>query len=135
MAKAGKQGPRPRKKRVRQADVVRRFGERLRELRRSVGLSQEELARRAGVASAYVGRLERGLAAPGIDLVDRLVQALGTTIPDLFPTAATAADPTPLLQEQARKSFEDLLEMGDRPTLSMLNLLLAHLRDSVARGR
>ena len=36
------------------------FGQRLRELRRSAGLSQEELADRAGLDRTYVSSCERG---------------------------------------------------------------------------
>ena len=74
-----------RKTPIRHADIVRAFAARLREVRHSRGLTQAELARRAQVTAAYVGRLESAGAAPGIDLVDRLAGALGTTVPDLLP--------------------------------------------------
>ncbi|MCB9921814.1 MAG: helix-turn-helix transcriptional regulator [Planctomycetaceae bacterium] len=44
----------------------------MRELRRSRGMTQAELARLAQITTSYVGRLESGGAAPEIDLVDRL---------------------------------------------------------------
>jgi len=61
---------RPRKE-IDHDEIVRRFGNRLREVRLSMGMTQAELARRADVSVAYVGRLERGRAAPGIDLLAR----------------------------------------------------------------
>jgi transcriptional regulator with XRE-family HTH domain len=49
-------------------------GQRLRQLRRQRGLSQEELADRAGVSVTTVGRLERRPNAP---CLGRLARALG----------------------------------------------------------
>ena len=72
---ANTKSKRPRKRDVRHSDIVGVFGERLREARREAGLSQAELARLAVTAVPYIGRLERGEAAPGIDLVERLVKA------------------------------------------------------------
>lgn len=123
----------PTRKRIRHAEIVSRFAERLRELRRSRGLTQLELARQAHVTEAYVGRLERGEAAPGIDLVDRLANALGTTAADLLPTAATP-DTLAVLRGQAKNLFDEILRSADRETFLMLNPFLAKLAESSARG-
>ncbi len=56
-------------------------------VRLSRGVNQAELARQAQVSVAYVGRLEGGGAAPGIDLVDRLARALGVRMSDLLPSS------------------------------------------------
>ena len=118
-----------RKPRIRHAEVVGLFAARLREVRRSRGLTQAELAQRATVTASYVWRLESGGAAPGIDLVDRLAKALGTSVADLLPTTATP-ETLPILREQARALFETLLRTADRETLLMLNPLLARLNES-----
>ena len=52
----------------------------IREARRRAGLSQAELARRAGVAQSTVGRIESGLRVPSTDLTERLVGAAGFEI-------------------------------------------------------
>ena len=52
----------------------------VREARRRAGLSQTELARRAGVAQSTVGRIENGLRVPSTDLAERLVRAAGFEI-------------------------------------------------------
>lgn len=49
----------------------------IREARKRAGLSQAELARRAGVAQSTVGRVESGLRVPSTDLAERLVRAAG----------------------------------------------------------
>ena len=59
------------------------FGEKLRELRRTASLSQEELAERAGLTAAAVGALERGERRhPYPHTVAALATALGLSDPD-----------------------------------------------------
>lgn len=61
------------------------FGDLLRQARRSAGLTQEELAGRAGISSRAVSDLERGVnRAPRRDTLDLLAQAL-----DLSPADRT----------------------------------------------
>ena len=52
----------------------------VRESRRRAGLSQAQLARRAGVAKSTVGRIEGGARVPSSDLVELLVHAAGFEI-------------------------------------------------------
>ena len=118
-----------RKVRIEHDAVVRLFGIRLRELRLSRGMTQAQLAELALVTTSYIGKLEGGGAAPGIDLVARLAAALATTAADLMPVTP-APDTESLLREQARKLFEALLASSDRDTLRMLNPLLARLLDA-----
>ena len=56
----------------------------LRKLRQARGLSQEELAHRAQIDRTYISALERSVYAAGIDVVDRLAQALGVEAADLL---------------------------------------------------
>jgi transcriptional regulator with XRE-family HTH domain len=56
----------------------------LKRLRADTGLSQEELAHRAGIDRTYVSSLERCVYAAGIDLVDRLAKALGVESAELL---------------------------------------------------
>lgn len=59
----------------------------LKRLRAEQGLSQEDLADRAGVDRTYVSSLERSVYAAGIDVVDRLAKALGVAAADLLTSA------------------------------------------------
>lgn len=56
----------------------------LKRLRAETGLSQEELAHRAGIDRTYVSSLERCVYAAGIDLVDRLANELGVEAAELL---------------------------------------------------
>jgi transcriptional regulator with XRE-family HTH domain len=119
---------------IQHAEIVTKFGARLRELRSSRGVTQADLARQASVTPSHLWKLETGGAAPGIDLVERLAVALGTTVHDLLPSEPPK-DSLPLLRQQAEKLFAMLLENSDRETLLMLNPLLARLLESPTRRR
>ncbi len=56
------------------------LGRKLRDLRVKRGLSQAELAGRAGTAQASVARIESGRALPKLDLIVRLAPALGARV-------------------------------------------------------
>ena len=52
----------------------------VREARRRAGLTQAELADRAGVPKSTVGRIESGARTPSTELVERLVRAAGLEV-------------------------------------------------------
>jgi transcriptional regulator with XRE-family HTH domain len=56
---------------------VRSFGRHVRDLRERAGLSQEELADRAGLHRSEVGFLERGEREFGVSVVWRIANGLG----------------------------------------------------------
>src|SRR3954453_14797878 len=97
---------------IEHAQIVKRFGERLRELRNQGGFTQEQLAEKAQGTPSYVGRLERGGAAPGIDLVERLAKALGVKVADLLPEEENPKT-VAVMKEQARALFDQLIKRGD----------------------
>ena len=55
------------------------FGERLRQVRASRGITQEELADRADIARTMVGRYETTEQLPAIDTLVRIADALDTS--------------------------------------------------------
>ncbi|RZJ42882.1 MAG: XRE family transcriptional regulator, partial [Brevundimonas sp.] len=57
-------------------DVVLLFGRNVRALRVRAGLSQEELAFRAGMKRTYLSDLERGTRNPSVRALGRLADAL-----------------------------------------------------------
>lgn len=61
-----------------------RFAQRLRIQRQDLGLSQEELADRAGLHRTYVGSVERAERNISIDSMERLAEALGLDVSDLL---------------------------------------------------
>lgn len=56
------------------------FGKRLKELREATGLTQKELADRAGLSLRAVSHWEQGLREPGYSNLRALAKALGTDL-------------------------------------------------------
>ena len=50
------------------------------QLRRSLGLSQEELARRAGTTKSVICRLESGRHQPNVETLHRIARAAGARL-------------------------------------------------------
>ena len=64
-------------------NILIRFGERLRELRKSKGYSQEGFAYECGLDRAYVGGIERGERNLALRNIEILANALDMTISEL----------------------------------------------------
>jgi len=64
-------------------DVTKRFGRRLRELRKKRGLSQERLALTANLDRSYVGGVERGERNIALKNMKKLAVALRTSLTHL----------------------------------------------------
>lgn len=121
--------PRRPKKQIDHDPIVARFGQRLRELRATRGMTQVQLAEQAAVTLSYITRLESGASAPGIDLVARLAAALGTTAADLLPVTVPPDD-LRVLRQQAKRLFDNIVQTEDRQTLSFLNQFLSRLSET-----
>ncbi|MCL2314388.1 MAG: helix-turn-helix domain-containing protein [Proteobacteria bacterium] len=76
------------------------LGKRVRVLRESVGITQDEMAARCGITFGFVSLLERGERSPSYETLWRISQALGVSISELF--------------------FEDGLEKGEAYALERL---------------
>ena len=61
-----------------------RLASRLKEMRTAAGLTQAELAERAGVSRKTVNTVEIGVFVPSTILALSLARALGTTVEELF---------------------------------------------------
>jgi len=59
-------------------------GLRIRTLRKSRGLSQEQLAEKTGISSKYLSSIERGLENPTFDTFIKLAEALQIELHELF---------------------------------------------------
>ena len=64
--------------------MQRALGDRIRELRKKAGHSQEGFADAAGVHRTYMGTLERGEANVSLGNLQKISKALGITLSELF---------------------------------------------------
>jgi transcriptional regulator with XRE-family HTH domain len=60
------------------------FGARLRQMRKRRSLTQEDLAKAAGLAGPYISDMERGLKVPSLTTILRLAVALDCKVTDLI---------------------------------------------------
>jgi XRE family transcriptional regulator, regulator of sulfur utilization len=74
-------------------ECKRRFGANLRARRLREGLSQEELARRAGLDRTHVSLIECGRREARLSAIYVLARALGIASPELMPSI-TAENPS-----------------------------------------
>ena len=69
---------------IKNDEVIKAFGKRLRDFRISKGLSQEQLANEAEIPLSQVGRIERGEVNPTLSTISALAVALKMSIMDFF---------------------------------------------------
>ncbi|MBI2899504.1 MAG: helix-turn-helix transcriptional regulator [Planctomycetes bacterium] len=65
-------------------DLLHRFGERVRQLRKRKKLSQERLALEAGLDRSYMGSVERGEYNVTLTTVQKISKALRVSLHELF---------------------------------------------------
>lgn len=68
-------------------DLKKLLGMAIKTQRSLLGISQEELAHRAGLHRTYVSDLERGARNPSLDSIEKLAQALQLSVSSLFAKA------------------------------------------------
>lgn len=64
--------------------AVELVGKRIREYRMKKGLSQEELAYRAELHTAHLGRIERGEKNATLESIEKIISALGISFEEFF---------------------------------------------------
>ncbi len=66
------------------ATLRKRFGDRVRQLRKNLGLSQEELGFKSDIHRTYIGAVERGEQNVSLDNIGRLAKHLKVSLSELF---------------------------------------------------
>lgn len=69
-------------------NIKDKVGQRIKELRNELGLSQEALANKAGVDRTYVTDVENGRRNISVELLEKLIKALEVSFQEFF-TATT----------------------------------------------
>ena len=125
-----------RKTPIRHDAIVQAFAEKLRDVRRSRGMTQRDLARVTHLAESYISRLENGSIAPGIDLVARVARALGVQVEDLVRQPEPRDDASlAVAKDQAKHLFESILKSQDPSFISLLVQNLALISAAIERQR
>ena len=65
-------------------DIMLRFGNKVRRERIRLGISQEELAARAGLHRTYIGMIERAEKNITLGSIEKICNALGMSVGEFF---------------------------------------------------
>lgn len=60
------------------------FSQKIAELRKEHHLSQEDLAEKCNIHRTYIGSIERGEKAPTLNVIEKIANAFGISIMDMF---------------------------------------------------
>jgi transcriptional regulator with XRE-family HTH domain len=66
------------------SEILKKFGERVRDLRKQKDISQEELAHKADLHRTYIGMIERAEKNLTLLNIERIAKALKVNISELF---------------------------------------------------
>ncbi|EDL62285.1 helix-turn-helix domain-containing protein [Gimesia maris] len=69
---------------AKRADILKRFGERVRELRKKQGYSQENFAYACELDRTYMGGIERGQRNVALRNIERIADTLGISVAELM---------------------------------------------------
>lgn len=89
------------------------LGEKIKEYRTSIKMTQQDFAYRLGVTGASVSAYENGTRTPSFDVLVRIANILGVTTDDLLGRKKShkiTIDVTDLTNEQ-RKVIQDLIQI------------------------
>ncbi|MEI3162894.1 MAG: helix-turn-helix transcriptional regulator [Lachnospirales bacterium] len=65
-------------------NISQQLGNRIRTIRTTLGISQEELAFKSGISTAHLGQIERGLKAPTIVTINKIAKSSKCYSPNSF---------------------------------------------------
>ena len=66
-------------------ETRKRIGQRVKALRTQAGLTQQELADRAGLRRTHIGRIEDGAFGSQVETIQQVAEALGMTVDIIDP--------------------------------------------------
>ena len=67
--------------------VLVALGQAISSIRKSQGVSQEELAHRSEIDRSYMSAIERGTQNPGVMMMVKIAKAMGVPVSELFAKA------------------------------------------------
>ncbi len=65
-------------------DITKKFGRKVKTLRLQKNMSQGNLAKKLGVHSTYISKIERGEQNMSIQGLEKLAQAIGVSVDELL---------------------------------------------------
>ena len=66
------------------SNKLKALGQKIKNLRKSKGLLQVDLAVRAGISTGYIGSIEQGLRYPSLKVLQKITKTLKISLSDLL---------------------------------------------------
>ena len=104
------------------SDIAKQLGERIRQLRNTKHMSQEELSFKAGISPAHLGQIERATKNPTIDTISKIATALDVAVPDLFTTEPLSTSPTNSTVEKINAHLYGMNEDEQKDILRIIRI-------------
>ena len=101
------------------------LGDRLRELRTSRAMSQEQLALRADITPAYLGQIERGTKNVTAHTLDKVCKALNISLCEFFDTEKNQDKNIDTVSGQILHQLHGKSESEKKAVLSMVKLVFS----------
>lgn len=104
----------------------KKLGIRLKELRLSRNLTQEDIERKFNFNYRYYGRLERGTVNPSLETLNRICKVFDVSLSDLF-IFADANDKLSLEREAISVKISETLNRASKAKLKKLKIFLEEI--------
>ncbi len=95
--------------------IKEQLGERIKEIRRTKGLSQEKLSEKIGIDAKHLSRIEVGGSGPSLDTLAKLAKVLRVEVKEFFEFAHEAEHPRELkevLNHLMKEATEEKLKIA-----------------------
>jgi transcriptional regulator with XRE-family HTH domain len=108
-----------------QTDIItiRKIGEIIKNRRKELGLSQEQLAERVGVSYQQIQRYENGGSMLNVENIQRVAKALGIPVTLFFDPSGSSSlvseASTPYESDEEKKLLRSFRDLENRPDRTM----------------
>ena len=103
------------------------LGEHITTLRKRKALSQAALGKQIGTSGDIIGRYERGVITPSIDVIIKMAEALDVSLDFLVGKISMEID------QSALKRLEDISKLPEEEKISIFKVIDALIRDYKAK--
>ena len=104
------------------------LGEHITTLRKRKSLSQAALGKQIGTSGDIIGRYERGVITPSIDVIIKMAEALDVSLDFLVGKISMEVD------QSALKRLEDISKLPEEEKKSIFKVIDALIRDYKAKA-
>lgn len=106
-----------------------KIGDRIAYLRKAIGISQTELAKRISASREAIGKYERNEALPSVETAKKIADVFEVTLDYLVDESGTAA-----FDKKTVKRLNDIQSLNENDKTHLFALMDAFLRDAKAKA-